>query len=150
VRRRAKKNARRRRACRLLVAPQGFEPRLSESESLVLPLNEGAPATEMLPESRKGGSADCPIECNGLGGWGQTPVLIKERQGKNAKVAMEEPQRSLRGRHSARPGCGLPAVDRGYLDYTLIQTELGHFSLYLVYRVGTIDPGAYCAVETTG
>jgi hypothetical protein len=25
-----------------LVAPQGFEPRLSESESLVLPLNEGA------------------------------------------------------------------------------------------------------------
>ncbi len=26
----------------LLVAPQGFEPRLSESESLVLPLNEGA------------------------------------------------------------------------------------------------------------
>ena len=39
---RAKKNARRRRACRLLVAPQGFEPRSSESESLVLPLNEGA------------------------------------------------------------------------------------------------------------
>jgi hypothetical protein len=25
-----------------LVAPQGFEPRSSESESLVLPLNEGA------------------------------------------------------------------------------------------------------------
>jgi hypothetical protein len=30
------------RAYRLLVAPQGFEPRSSESESLVLPLNEGA------------------------------------------------------------------------------------------------------------
>ena len=27
----------------VLVAPQGFEPRSSESESLVLPLNEGAP-----------------------------------------------------------------------------------------------------------
>jgi hypothetical protein len=27
---------------RVLVAPQGFEPRSSESESLVLPLNEGA------------------------------------------------------------------------------------------------------------
>jgi hypothetical protein len=26
----------------VLVAPQGFEPRSSESESLVLPLNEGA------------------------------------------------------------------------------------------------------------
>jgi hypothetical protein len=25
-----------------LVAPQGFEPRLNESESSVLPLNEGA------------------------------------------------------------------------------------------------------------
>ena len=26
----------------VLVAPQGFEPRLAESESAVLPLNEGA------------------------------------------------------------------------------------------------------------
>ncbi len=26
----------------LLVAPQGFEPRYAESESAVLPLNEGA------------------------------------------------------------------------------------------------------------
>ena len=32
----------------LLVAPQGFEPRSSESESLVLPLNEGAPAQASL------------------------------------------------------------------------------------------------------
>ena len=31
-----------------LVAPQGFEPRSSESESLVLPLNEGAPARKFL------------------------------------------------------------------------------------------------------
>ena len=31
-----------------LVAPQGFEPRSSESESLVLPLNEGAPGKEHL------------------------------------------------------------------------------------------------------
>ncbi len=39
---RAKKNAPRGRVYMILVAPQGFEPRLSESESLVLPLNEGA------------------------------------------------------------------------------------------------------------
>jgi hypothetical protein len=32
----------------ILVAPQGFEPRSSESESLVLPLNEGAPGTYQL------------------------------------------------------------------------------------------------------
>ena len=31
-----------------LVAPQGFEPRSSESESLVLPLNEGAPGKDHL------------------------------------------------------------------------------------------------------
>ncbi len=31
-----------RRVCMVLVAPQGFEPRSSESESLVLPLNERA------------------------------------------------------------------------------------------------------------
>jgi hypothetical protein len=37
-----------------LVAPQGFEPRLSESESLVLPLNEGAPAKVFLPSERTG------------------------------------------------------------------------------------------------
>ena len=30
----------------VLVAPQGFEPRSSESESLVLPLNEGATSGE--------------------------------------------------------------------------------------------------------
>jgi len=35
-------------------------------------LNEGAPATELLPESWTGDSADCPIECNGLRDWGQT------------------------------------------------------------------------------
>jgi hypothetical protein len=32
----------------VLVAPQGFEPRSSESESLVLPLNEGAPGKDLL------------------------------------------------------------------------------------------------------
>ena len=48
VRRRAKKNARRRRAFRFLVAPQGFEPRLIGSEPTVLPLNEGAAAVQSL------------------------------------------------------------------------------------------------------
>ena len=33
----------------VLVAPQGFEPRLSESESLVLPLNEGATGGLLRP-----------------------------------------------------------------------------------------------------
>ena len=37
-----KVNAPRGRVYMILVAPQGFEPRSSESESLVLPLNEGA------------------------------------------------------------------------------------------------------------
>jgi hypothetical protein len=36
------KNALRGARYKVLVAPQGFEPRSSESESLVLPLNEGA------------------------------------------------------------------------------------------------------------
>jgi hypothetical protein len=42
VHQRAKKNAPRGRVYMVLVAPQGFEPRSSESESLVLPLNERA------------------------------------------------------------------------------------------------------------
>ncbi len=42
VRRRANENAPQGRVYMLLVAPQGFEPRLIESESTVLPLNEGA------------------------------------------------------------------------------------------------------------
>ncbi len=42
VRRRANENAPRGRVYMILVAPQGFEPRLIESESTVLPLNEGA------------------------------------------------------------------------------------------------------------
>lgn len=33
----------------VLVAPQGFEPRLDESESSVLPLNEGAIMQGMVP-----------------------------------------------------------------------------------------------------
>ncbi len=36
-----------------LVAPQGFEPRLSESESLVLPLNEGAKCRDGATAGRK-------------------------------------------------------------------------------------------------
>src|ERR1017187_9830645 len=54
-----------------LVAPQGFEPRSSESESLVLPLNEGAPANDMLPESRTKAFADCLLECTGRACQGQ-------------------------------------------------------------------------------
>src|ERR1700722_3131409 len=36
------KNARLKARVKIMVAPQGFEPRLNESESSVLPLNEGA------------------------------------------------------------------------------------------------------------
>ena len=46
MRRGAKKNAPQRRGYTVLVAPQGFEPRLAESESAVLPLNEGATICE--------------------------------------------------------------------------------------------------------
>ncbi len=43
----------------VLVAPQGFEPRLSESESLVLPLNERA-AQVCYDGRRLGGSHNQP------------------------------------------------------------------------------------------
>jgi hypothetical protein len=43
-----------------LVAPQGFEPRSSESESLVLPLNEGAINTGLVGSCRLGGSHNQP------------------------------------------------------------------------------------------
>ena len=70
--RRAKKNARRRRAYRLLVAPQGFEPRSSESESLVLPLNEGAPDDAAIAGAKRtDATAGCLIECTGVDAAGQ-------------------------------------------------------------------------------
>ncbi len=53
---------------RNLVAPQGFEPRLSESESLVLPLNEGA---KRLLRGRAIPCADQLLECTRSGVWGQ-------------------------------------------------------------------------------
>jgi site-specific DNA recombinase len=41
-----------------LVAPQGFEPRSSESESLVLPLNEGAPVKNLCRRRERTAFAD--------------------------------------------------------------------------------------------
>ncbi len=68
VHRRAKKNAPRGRAYMILVAPQGFEPRSSESESLVLPLNEGA---TQLQASCSKGSLTAFTECMEMSGSGQ-------------------------------------------------------------------------------
>src|ERR1035437_119211 len=63
-----------------LVAPQGFEPRSSESESLVLPLNEGAPANDMLPASRTHAFADCLLECTGRACQGQRLQPMGQRK----------------------------------------------------------------------
>jgi hypothetical protein len=59
VRERPKKNAPCGRVYMLLVAPQGFEPRSSESESLVLPLNERAKQV-VIGSCRLGGSHNQP------------------------------------------------------------------------------------------
>lgn len=69
----AKKNAPRGRVYMLLVAPQGFEPRSSESESLVLPLNEGA--TQCVPAGYTRDRHFC--KCTGLAELGQTCVVGK-------------------------------------------------------------------------
>ncbi len=80
MRQRAKKNARRRRAQVLLVAPQGFEPRSSESESLVLPLNEGAPVTRTSAGvANKQNSLTDSYECTGHATSGQRLLLSNTR-----------------------------------------------------------------------
>ncbi len=52
-------------------SPQGFEPRLSESESLVLPLNEGAICRDGATASRKRCVCRCLLECTVCVVWGQ-------------------------------------------------------------------------------
>jgi hypothetical protein len=48
---------------RRLVAPQGFEPRLDESESSVLPLNERATQIETAAAGSAGATISRLIEC---------------------------------------------------------------------------------------
>jgi hypothetical protein len=53
-----------------VVAPQGFEPRLSESESLVLPLNEGAICRDGAAASRKLECLPLPLRVYCVRGFG--------------------------------------------------------------------------------
>ena len=48
-----------------LVAPQGFEPRLDESESSVLPLNEGAKQVFTAAAGSAGATISRLCECTG-------------------------------------------------------------------------------------
>ena len=59
----AMKNALRRARCKVLVAPQGFEPRSSESESLVLPLNERAKQVFTAAAGSAGATISRLCEC---------------------------------------------------------------------------------------
>jgi hypothetical protein len=76
VHRRAKKNAPRGRVYMLLVAPQGFEPRSSESESLVLPLNERAIQVVTAAAGSAGATISRLCECTGCGLQGQPPAPL--------------------------------------------------------------------------
>ena len=60
---------------RELVAPQGFEPRLNDSESSVLPLNEGA--TQAVPLGPRGTTRRHLCECNGWWELGQTSRALQ-------------------------------------------------------------------------
>ena len=87
-----------------VVAPQGFEPRVDESESSVLPLNEGAIAGDGAAlRVRKHGLADCQFESIGWDGRGQTGERVVS-DGLGEMFAEE---------HCALRGTGRPGVEFG-------------------------------------
>ena len=59
-----------------LVAPQGFEPRLSESESLVLPLNERAVQDVWQPQARREPQSAASVSVRGDASMGQPPLHL--------------------------------------------------------------------------
>ena len=87
VHQRAKKNAPLGRVYMILVAPQGFEPRSSESESLVLPLNERAIQVFTAAAGSAGATISRLCECTGDAATGQPlrPLGDKARLGLTAK-----------------------------------------------------------------
>ncbi len=115
-----------------MVAPQGFEPRLDESESSVLPLNEGAIAG-MAPHcgSARVGS---PTACSSLTGGmdGVKRVGVRMSDGLSEMFAEE---------YCALRGTGRPGVEFGEAELAVEEVGGLHGG-----GLGIEDGGAEAAV----